>query len=391
MKKLFIILIILLLGITLSYWIQKDAGYILISYHHTSLETSLWAGLLLLLLTYFILHLVFRLIISGVALPKQFRHWQHKRMTTKNQDAFDQALMQLCTSDFQSAYNQFERLSRKQPTVKAHLGAAFTAYRQGDLNKMNKHFNQANNLTDNSFAILFCHAEALYQLQEYDTALVQLDSAEQIIPQQPQYYSLAIKIQQAKQNGPALLKLLPLARRYSNLSKAELLTIEAEALQFALTDTAAVSSEEELDALWPACSKGNKKDAKIIYLYYLRLSQFNPERACAEMVKAITKSGFYHLTPLFLDASSENNIDKLAKIEAWLQKHPHEPVLFSCAAKLYQNEGMFKKAISALDTANGIQPSAELTAQLAQAYLKQGNDSQAIAYYQQALNDYQTT
>ena len=85
------------------------------------------------------------------------------------------------------------------------------------------------------------------------------------------------------------------------------------------------------------------------------------------------------------------NIDKLAKIEAWLQKHPHEPVLFSCAAKLYQNEGMFKKAISALDTANGIQPSAELTAQLAQAYLKQGNDSQAIAYYQQTLNDYQSS
>ena len=299
--------------------------------------------------------------------------------------------MQLCTSDFQHAYNQFERLSSKQPTVKSHLGAALAAFRQGDLNKMNKHFNQANNLTENTFAVRFCHAEALYQLKEYNAALVQLNLAEQKKPRQPQYYSLAIKIQQVKQNGPALLKLLPSAKRHSNLSKAELRDIEAEALQYALTDTAAVSSEEELDALWQACSKDNKKHAEIIFLYYQRLSQCNPERACAEIAKAITKNGFGYLTPLYLDASSENNIDKLAKMESWQQKYPHEPVLFSCAAKLYQNEGMFKKAASALETANGIQPSAELAAHLAQAYLKQGNDSKAIAYFQQSLNDYQSS
>ena len=52
MRKLFAItLVALLLGVGIVAVIETDPGYVLVSYANYTLETSLWVGLLLLLLS----------------------------------------------------------------------------------------------------------------------------------------------------------------------------------------------------------------------------------------------------------------------------------------------------------------------------------------------------
>jgi HemY protein len=51
MRKLFaVVLFALLLGVGVVAVIETDPGYVLVSYGNYSLETSLWVGLLLILL-----------------------------------------------------------------------------------------------------------------------------------------------------------------------------------------------------------------------------------------------------------------------------------------------------------------------------------------------------
>ena len=67
MRRLFAILLFaLLLGVGVIALIETDPGYVLVAYGNYTLETSLWVGLLLLLalvlLVYFVMRLVFRLV-----------------------------------------------------------------------------------------------------------------------------------------------------------------------------------------------------------------------------------------------------------------------------------------------------------------------------------------
>jgi HemY protein len=63
MRKLFVVaLVALLVGVGIVALIQTDPGYVLVSYGNYTLETSLWVGLLLLLLLVLSMWLLLRLV-----------------------------------------------------------------------------------------------------------------------------------------------------------------------------------------------------------------------------------------------------------------------------------------------------------------------------------------
>jgi HemY protein len=80
MRGLFIIILLMLLGgVGLVAMIEDDPGYVLISYGLWTVESSLWVGLLLLLLFYFAVHLVVRFFLRLIASRSVFADWMSKR------------------------------------------------------------------------------------------------------------------------------------------------------------------------------------------------------------------------------------------------------------------------------------------------------------------------
>lgn len=99
MRSLFLIIVLMLLGgVGLITLIEDDPGYVLISYGLWTVESSLWVGLLLLLLFYLAVHLVVRLFLRLIASRSVFADWMSKRAYSRQlaryQTQLDEGLYQ---------------------------------------------------------------------------------------------------------------------------------------------------------------------------------------------------------------------------------------------------------------------------------------------------------
>ncbi len=80
MRRLLVLILLMLLGgVGLIALIERDAGYVLVSYGHTTVETSVWVGMLLVLLVYGVFYLIFRLLGRLLATRGIFSDWMSRR------------------------------------------------------------------------------------------------------------------------------------------------------------------------------------------------------------------------------------------------------------------------------------------------------------------------
>ena len=80
MRKVFLlILIALLLGVGVVAMIETDPGYVLITYGKYTVETSLWVGLLVLLIGFLLIYWTLRLIRNIVGGQDSLVSWLGER------------------------------------------------------------------------------------------------------------------------------------------------------------------------------------------------------------------------------------------------------------------------------------------------------------------------
>ncbi len=99
MRRLFLVVLAMLLGgVGLIALIENDPGYVLFSYGNYTLETSLWVGLILLVIFYFLLHLLMRLLRRAFATREFFAEWMSRRAYSR---MLARCQMQLDAGQFQ--------------------------------------------------------------------------------------------------------------------------------------------------------------------------------------------------------------------------------------------------------------------------------------------------
>ena len=110
MRRAFIwMLLTLLAGVGLVALIETDPGYVLISYGLTTIETSLWVGLILLVLVNVLLFLTWRFLISLLATRSAVQGW----LSVK---AYSRELVQLEVKLAEGAYSEVvEALTQEGP------------------------------------------------------------------------------------------------------------------------------------------------------------------------------------------------------------------------------------------------------------------------------------
>ena len=80
MRRLFLIAVLMLLGgVGLIALIETDPGYVLVSYGHVTLETSLWVGLALLFVLFALLYAVIRGVGTVLATRGVLSDWMSRR------------------------------------------------------------------------------------------------------------------------------------------------------------------------------------------------------------------------------------------------------------------------------------------------------------------------
>jgi HemY protein len=94
MMRLLIIFLILLASVWVGVQLTHDPGYLLITLHHWSIETTLGIAILALLIAFLLFHGLLSLISKLGRFPSAVRDWQTKRRVLKAQAKTRQGLIE---------------------------------------------------------------------------------------------------------------------------------------------------------------------------------------------------------------------------------------------------------------------------------------------------------
>ena len=108
-RMLVVVLLMLLGGVGLIALIEDDPGYVLLSYGNYTLETSLWVGLVLLLLFYLLVTLSMRLLGRFFAARGLLTDWMSRRAYSR---MLARCQMQLDAGSYQQVIDTLEDLGR---------------------------------------------------------------------------------------------------------------------------------------------------------------------------------------------------------------------------------------------------------------------------------------
>lgn len=250
MKRLFIlILLVLMAGYFVADMIAEDAGYVLLSYKNTTLETSVWVGLVLLLIAvaviYFGIWLFIRLLGSRDTVRRWSRSYKHKRSVSKTTSG----LIDLVEGNWKNAQKKLSKAAAQSDTpIINYLSAARAAAANGDPNGSELFLKKAHDSTPGAeLAIGITKAEIEIQHAQYEQALASLLVLRQTNPRHKHVADLLRQVYLALEDWDGLQELTPLLRKLRIGSDKKVDELEHKAVLKVLA--AAAQQQSGQDAL----------------------------------------------------------------------------------------------------------------------------------------------
>ena len=108
-RLLLVVIVMLLVGVGLVALIENSPGYVLLAYGNYTFETSIWLGLIFLLLSYLLLHLLMRMLRRIFATRSLFSDWMSRRAYSRT---LARCQMQLDAGQYQRVIDTLEEGGR---------------------------------------------------------------------------------------------------------------------------------------------------------------------------------------------------------------------------------------------------------------------------------------
>ena len=144
MKALLIALIALAASVALTLFLKEDAGYVLISYGHWTIEASLALFLVLDIALFVALYLLLRSIAQIRRVPRSLHNWRTKRSISRAQQSLTQGLIELAEGNWQQAEKSLlKHVNESETPLLNYLAAARAAQLQGEYERRDQYLQQA--------------------------------------------------------------------------------------------------------------------------------------------------------------------------------------------------------------------------------------------------------
>lgn len=375
----FIALLALLLVALLGAWLWRvvatDPGYVLITLRGYSVETTLVVALVVLVIVSTVLWFVLK------TLRAPLRFWLRRRRHVAR-ECLAGGLVALHEGRWLQAEKLLTRAAREeQNRLPALLGAARAAQARGDDARANALLTQA---ADGHDVITVALLSARQHQRRGDAAAITTLFDPQPIavlpPRALEIYLAALVDTGRAQEAVALLPAL----HNSQVAVGEALIAQEAAILAAGMQQAPNAST--LAQLWSGLSRAQKTNARIVAAYARRAAAYGePEAAIAAVEKALRKVWSPELVAIYgaLPRSADRSPLKMA--EAWLAKHPEDPVLLVTLGRLCRKEQIWGKAGEYIQQALTQGAGAEAWEELGNIHAAQHHDVAAREAYAKAL------
>ncbi len=396
-----VILFLVLIGLALAggtlvgQLIKNDPGYILLSYGTTTIEMSLWVGLVLALVLctvgYFSFRLLGRVLDSPVGLGRVWGRIRGRSARGATQKGF----MELRMGRYEAALKHLTSAApRSDIAFVNYLSAAEAANALGYDDQRDALLVKAlEEVPGSELAIGLAEARMQFDKGEYEACADTLSALRNIKPKDRELITMSCQVCEQLGRTDELIELLPLARKLDAMPQEQSDALEVEAHRRALAQAAddAESNDGEMPLAikntWDSIPKRLRHEPALQSVLFNGLVQSGaPFLALAELEKSLKKHPEDELFDLYstlpeIDLNRRMNfLTKLAK--SFRDAAPLE----RARGRIAMAQGDLDAAEQALEASLADQPSAETYEALAQVYRAQNRPDMELKALQ-GLNE----
>lgn len=384
----------LVVAIVTAYFVNKwfdgfdNPGYVLIGIGHWSLETTLAAFAVSLIIGFFIFYFFFRLLGWLVRLPGQIKRRGTNVRFNRSQEALIAGLVDSAEGNWEKAENVLiKHASHSGAPLLHYLTAARAAQSRGAFEKRDEYLQKAAaQAPDSSVAIGLTQAELHLSGNQFEQALETLTRLHSIDPTHASVLKLLHQAYQHVGDWEGIRKLLPSLNTNKVLMEAEIKMLETEAFSKLLKQAAEVGDADAIRALWAEIPNYIKKMPGISAIYFAAMINIGAGAEVEDdLATALSVGWDQTLLALFGSIQSDDVSAQLEMAERWLSLHQDDAVLFTVLGKLSLKCADAEKAESYLSRSIAMEPTVQAYQLLGELLYARGDKDKASECYRYGL------
>ncbi|MEQ9465201.1 MAG: heme biosynthesis HemY N-terminal domain-containing protein [Haliea sp.] len=392
-KLLLLALIALLLGVAVVALIENHPGYVLIAYGNYTVETSLWVGIVLLVLATLVLYAVFALLRKLLRGQRVFSGWLGQRKTRQASRLTHRGLISFIEGNWEPARRQLLRgAEHSEVPLLNYLVAARASFQLGDHDRMREYLGAAEKSdSEAGIAVELTQAELKLRGNQYEQAVATLERARRNAGKHPHVLKLLSTAYLGLEDWEALLKLLPELRKYHVLPEEELLQLERQVytqlLQASVAlDAAGDAGSSHLQQRWQTMPRSLRQDSAMLQLYVGLLVREGDHAAADKTIQRALKQDWdSELARLYGYVELDNPGRQLAQAETWLAAYPRDPQLLLSLGRLACRHQLWGKARNYFEASYKQRRSPEVCAELGRLLAALGEERASATAFREGL------
>ena len=392
-RRIVTALLILLAAGWIGTLIARDPGYLLIAWDRFSLETSVWLGLLALVVFLLLLRGLLTLVAMLFGTRSGMRAWSHQRRKRRAQHQSTLGLLAIPEGDFDKARRI---LLRNAPEVQAplinYLGAARAAHELGDYEDRDAQLQAALVSTPRAtLAVGITQAELQIATRQWEQALATLLSLRKEAPRNSYVLRMLRATYEALEDWQALAALIPDLRHAQIIGEDEIEGLERRTWRSELRRAARIEAAldariEAVEKTWSKMPKPLREDAELVGTHARELVALEADDAAETLLRSSLRHSWNDtLVRLYGRIASSQPDKQLVAAESWLSERPNSDALLLTLGRLCMRNQRWSKAREYLEASVRLHRSAEGFAELGRLCAHLGEPEQANRYFEDGL------
>lgn len=387
MKWLLTLLLILTVAVMFTLSAVTDPGFVVIGRGEWTLETTLSVFVIVLVMGWFLLHHLLRLLIALWRLPSRFGKRSAWQLQQKAQTALLRGVLALLERDWQTAEHSFlTAVSPNELSMLHYLGAAYAASQLRENSRLMDYLDEeAVKGTTEKVAVTLFTAQLHWQQQNLPAAL-QITLRARFLAPKNENLMMLLSLYLQLADWPALLELLPDIRKRKALPVEQLQRLENRA-SVALIQYTLRTNPKQAANWWSQIPKAIRLRPVVLKVYIQHLIAAREMVAAESLLKEALK---YHwdadLIRLYGEVETTNIGQQISYAEGLLKGHDKDPVLLLTLGRLCMRNRLWGKAQQYLEASSHIAPRPVTYQVLGDLYTQLEEQGKAGEYYRRGLS-----
>jgi HemY protein len=339
------------------------------------------------LLTFFLLYLLFNLISGTLYLPKRIELWWQNYQQRGALKKFTKGCTELITGKEKRAEKNLLKSARNtQLSFVSFLIAAIAANRRQATDKRDKYLVKAKSTnTKQNYAVDVIAVQFYLRNHQPEKALKLLSEIRKQSPKDRYTLKLLAQTYIQLKDWEPLQQLLRKLKKYKIFEADEYSSIEKDTY-FHLLTSQYFTDFSQVQTLWNKVPHYLQHDPDVLIAYCEHLKRWNRGSEAEELIRKELKKKFdSQLLEYFVTTHSKKPTKQIALGEKYLKNHSDDPTVLVAMGLLCLRNRLWGQARDYLERSLKLQPTPETYSALGYVYEKLGESTKALHYYRKGL------